>query len=99
MKQGAGGGGGRPHNKAAASLSQIDRKIRRCALYILLLVLCCLCLFLRCPGFVLRPSFLALGNERNDWNMYFTDGGSDYNDPTTEDTTFDSTVSSPGFYW
>lgn len=56
-------------------------------------------LFLRCPGFVLRPSFIALGDERNDWNLYFTDGGSDYEDPYTEDTTFDSTVSTPGFYW
>lgn len=31
--------------------------------------------------------------------MYLTDGGSTYNDPTTEDTTFDSTILSPGFYW
>lgn len=64
-----------------------------------LLWLVWLILLVRCPGFVLRPSFLALGGERNDWNMYLTDGGSDYNDPDTEDITYDSTVSSPGFYW
>ncbi|CAM9233744.1 unnamed protein product [Ectocarpus sp. 13 AM-2016] len=52
-----------------------------------------------CPGFVLRPSFLALGTETNEWNLYFTDGGDNSSDPFTEDDSFDSTVVLPGYYW
>lgn len=55
--------------------------------------------FLRCPGFIIRPSFLALGGERNDWNMYFTDGGDNHTDTSTEDRSFDPTIVLPGFYW
>lgn len=53
----------------------------------------------RCPGFVLRANFLALGTERNEWNLYFTDGGDNYTDYSTEDRSFDSTVDFPGYYW
>lgn len=53
----------------------------------------------RCPGFVLRSSYLALGGETNEWNLYFTDGGDNTTDIYSEDKTFDSTVLSPGYYW
>lgn len=42
---------------------------------------------------------MALGGERNDWNLYFTDGGDNSSDIYTEDTSYDSTILSPGFYW
>lgn len=53
----------------------------------------------RCPGVVLRPTIDILPEDRNDWQLYFTDDGLNMTSNDTADSDFSPTVLSPGFYW
>ena len=48
---------------------------------------------------MLRPSIDVLPSAANDWQLYFADSGLNTTNNFTEDTTFDSNILYPGFYW